>query len=218
MDESWQKSQVWLDRLQGAAWGFKVGSILYAERGPQIIEELLRRGYKVFLDLKFHDIPNTVQGAVRQAFQNGVHFLTVHACGGAKMLELAAAEQRPDQIVLAVTVLTSFEENDLEMVGVGGGLDQQVVRLAHLAVKAGIRGLVCSPLEVRSLRQQWPQMALVTPGVRLDKNVQDQKRTLSPAEAFQQGASHIVLGRALTASSNWEQTWNQITSSLGAMS
>jgi len=110
LDGSWKDVKIWTNRLENKVWGFKVGSILYAERGPRIIEDLKSKGFNIFLDLKFHDIPNTVKLAVRQAFSHGVDLLTVHACGGRDMLEVAASEQKRNQKVVAVTVLTSLDQ------------------------------------------------------------------------------------------------------------
>lgn len=217
LDGNWESSKVWLDRLKGRVWGFKVGSILFCERGPSLIEEILKRDLGVFLDLKFCDIPNTVEGAVSRAFSWGVQLTTVHAFGGSAMLKAAAAQQRPGQAVVAVTVLTSLDQGDLKSIGVERELGDQVNSLGQLAMSSGIKGLVCSPLEVENLRKQFPSATLVTPGVRLGE-AHDQKRTASLAEAFKLGSSLPVLGRALTESKNWEQTWEELTSSLAGTS
>ncbi len=205
LDQPWKESKIWLSRLKAMVWGFKVGSILFTERGPKVIEDVQKAGFKIFLDLKFHDIPHTVQKAVRQSFSWGVDLLTVHACGGKAMLEVAASEQKAKQSVIAVTVLTSFDQSDLKDIGVSRSLDEQVVALGDLAIKSGVRGLVCSPLEVQSLRLRHANSFLVTPGVRFDAGaVQDQKRTQTLKATLQNGASLAVVGRAITDSKDWE--------------
>jgi len=200
---------------------YKVGMQLYTAEGPQIVRELVAAGREVFLDLKYHDIPNTVAAAVREAAQLGVSMLTVHASGGTKMLraatEAAQAEIRghahaPQAFttgagrelrlrVLAVTVLTSMDESDVNEIGVQTALRNQVVRLASLALKAGCDGVVSSAQEARALRGQLgPEFLIVTPGVRPPGAVHaDQARVVTPAEAITAGATHIVVGRPITA-------------------
>lgn len=217
LDSDWSESQIWLRRMKGQIWGFKVGSILFAQEGPRIIEKIRRQGYRVFLDLKFHDIPNTVAGACRAAFSWGVDVLTVHASGGRAMLEAAAESQTASQKIVAVTVLTSFDRADLNEVGVTSALSTQVERLAAVAMKAKIAGLVSSVQEVRSLRQKFPKSFLVTPGVRLGES-HDQKRTGTLQGALQDGSSLVVLGRALTEADDWKAAWQKLTSSLGETS
>lgn len=217
LDDEWRRSQVWIKRLKGEVWGFKVGSILFAERGPKVVETILKEGHRVFLDLKYCDIPNTVEKAVKVAFSWGVHLLTVHASGGRGMLEAAAQHQTRDQKILAVTVLTSLESRDLVELGISRSVASQVRSLGNLAISSGIGGLVCSPLEVGMLRRRFPKTVLVTPGVRLAE-AHDQKRTATLTGALEEGASLVVLGRALTASKNWELTWQQLISSSDVMS
>lgn len=215
LDGEWKSVKVWTDRLENQVWGFKVGSILFAERGPRVVDEIQRAGYRVFLDLKYHDIPNTVQLAVRRAFSWGVDLVTVHASGGRAMLEAAAAEQKRNHSVVAVTVLTSLDQRDLKSVGVNKNLRSQVLSLSKLAIHAGVDGLVSSPFEVASLRKNFKKAILVTPGVRLESSDQhDQKRTDTLHSTFLKGSSLAVLGRALTASKNWKQEWQNINSSL----
>ena len=217
LDGPWSEVKVWAERLKDKVWGFKVGSILYADRGPQLVDDLKSKGFNVFLDLKFHDIPNTVQLAVRGAFAHGADLLTVHACGGRAMLEAAASEQKGDQKILAVTVLTSLDQSDLHSIGVQNELPDQVVNLGKLAVDSGIKGLVCSPKEVGLLREKFPQTFLLTPGVRFQAGGDDQKRTETIASAFDKGASMVVLGRALTKAEKWEEAWKKVTSSMEKM-
>jgi len=217
LDEDWKSSKKWLARLKGRVWGFKVGSILFTDEGPKVIEQILNQDYKVFLDLKFHDIPHTVEGAVKAAFAWGVSLTTVHAAGGQKMLEAAASQQTKSGSVAAISVLTSLDEMDLQSIGCSRKLEDQMNVLSNLAVSSGIRGLVCSPIEVARLRAQFPQAQLVTPGVRLSE-AHDQKRVGSLRGAIEGGSSLVVVGRALTEAKKWEETWQQLTSSLDGIS
>jgi len=186
---------------------FKIGSELFTSAGPDIVRRVRAAGGSVFLDLKYHDIPNTVARAVAAAVRLDVQMLTVHTSGGWAMLqaaEQAAREQarrlgRPPPLVLGVTVLTSLDGEALVELGWAGDVAQQVQRLARLAVRAGLRGLVCSPLELPLLRQVLPpEVQLVTPGIRSpDAASDDQKRTLSPAAALAAGANWLVIGRPI---------------------
>jgi orotidine-5'-phosphate decarboxylase len=191
---------------------YKVGMQLYTAEGPQVVRDLLNSGRQVFLDLKYHDIPNTVASAVREAAQLGVSMLTVHASGGEKMLRAAAeaaggharegasVHVRPLQI-FAVTVLTSMDESELQQTGVSGKLLEQVLRLAATAIDAGCAGVVSSAREVKALRAKLGEdFLIVTPGVRpAGSDHGDQARVVTPAEAIQSGATHIVVGRPITA-------------------
>ena len=189
-----------------AAVFYKVGKQLFTAEGPQIVRDLTAAGKKVFLDLKYHDIPNTVAGAVGEAAKLGVDMLTVHASGGGKMLRAAveAAKARPGMAVLAVTVLTSMDDDDLEKIGIRGHVLDQVMRLAAIALADGCHGLVASAREARQLRSEFGKdFLLVTPGVRpAGAAVGDQARVVTPAEAFAAGASHIVVGRPITGASD----------------
>jgi orotidine-5'-phosphate decarboxylase len=209
---------------------YKIGKQLFTAEGPQVVRDLVASGRDVFLDLKYHDIPNTVAGAVRQAAQLGVRMLTVHASGGLRMLRAAVeaaggggasvphicppladvgstsrtasgtADRRP--LVLAVTVLTSLNDEDLQEIGVSGRVADQALRLAALARTAGCGGVVTSAREVREIRRELGAgFAIVTPGIRPAGTAQnDQERSATPAEAITAGASHIVVGRPITAS------------------
>jgi orotidine-5'-phosphate decarboxylase len=182
---------------------YKVGMQLYTAEGPQLVRDLVASGQHVFLDLKYHDIPNTVAGAVREAAQLGVSMLTVHASGSGKMLRAAVDSARavnPALIVLGVTVLTSLDENDLGQVGVPGAVQDEVLRLAGLALTNGCQGIVASAREARRLRSELGNdFALVAPGVRpAGSGHADQVRVVTPAEAIAAGASHIVVGRPIT--------------------
>jgi orotidine-5'-phosphate decarboxylase len=196
-------AQAMVERLEGRCAWFKVGLELFVAAGPAVIEPLLKEGHQVFLDLKLHDIPNTVAGAVRSAASLGVRLLTVHAAGGPAMLAAArdalAGVAHPPEL-LAVTVLTSMDEAQLQAIGVQRSAEQQVELLAKMGLEAGIRGFVCSPLEVAALRQiTGPEGVLVTPGIRpADGAAGDQKRIATPAEALLQGASYLVVGRPIT--------------------
>ena len=186
---------------------YKVGMQLYTAEGPTIVRDLIASGRQVFLDLKYHDIPNTVGSAVREASRLGVRMLTVHASGGSKMLRAATEAARsgnPNLMVLGVTVLTSFADSDLEEVGAVGGLPDLVVRLAKLAVESGCQGVVTSAREAARVRGQLgANFSIVTPGVRpAGSALQDQVRVVTPAEAIAAGASHIVVGRPITAAAD----------------
>ena len=185
-----------------SALTYKVGMQLYTAEGPQVVRDLVASGRRVFLDLKYHDIPNTVGGAVREAAQLGVSMLTVHAAGGGKMLRAAvdAARTSPGLMVLAVTVLTSMDENDLEKIGIRGTVADSVIRLAAIALASGCRGVVASAREASTLRTDMGHdFLIVTPGVRpAGTGHGDQVRVVTPAEAIASGASHIVVGRPIT--------------------
>jgi orotidine-5'-phosphate decarboxylase len=186
-----------------SALTFKVGMQLYTAQGPQLVRDLVASGRRVFLDLKYHDIPNTVASAAHEAAKLGVSMLTVHAAGGSKMLKAAADAARannPDLIVLAVTVLTSLDEDQLQKVGFRGTVREEVLRLAALALDSGCKGIVTSARETAAVRAQLGHnFAIVTPGVRPAGSAHaDQARVATPAEAIAAGASHIVVGRPIT--------------------
>ena len=185
-----------------SALTYKVGMQLYTAVGPQIVRDLVASGRRVFLDLKYHDIPNTVGAAVAEAEKLGVSMLTIHAAGSMKMIRAAvdAAKVRPDLTVLAVTVLTSMGGQDLETIGLGGGLEDSVLRLASLALTNGCQGIVTSAREASPVRARLGgEFAIVTPGVRpAGSSVGDQVRVVTPAQAMAAGASHIVVGRPIT--------------------
>lgn len=194
-------------QLNGICRWVKVGLELYLTAGNPIVEELTQQGYSVFLDLKFHDIPNTVAAAVRSAASLGVSLLTVHAAGGPAMLsaaaEAAAASPNPPRL-LAVTVLTSMDTQQLSAIGIAATPAAQVLRLAHLAQSSSIDGLVCSPEELTELRHTLgPDFHLVTPGIRpTGSGAGDQKRIATPAAAIHAGASALVVGRPITRAAN----------------
>ena len=207
-----------------AVGAFKIGKELFTSAGPDIVKRVRAMGAAVFLDLKFHDIPNTVAQAVAAAVRLDVQMLTLHASGGSEMMRVAerSAQQTAQQLgrtaplVLGVTVLTSHDAGSLAEIGCEPNVGQQVERLAQLAAKAGLRGLVCSPLELVALRQIIPAaMQLVTPGIRTGAEVaDDQKRTLTPREAMQAGASWLVIGRPIYAAPNPRLAAEQMLASL----
>jgi orotidine-5'-phosphate decarboxylase len=192
-----------VSRLEDNCRWFKVGLELFVAAGPAVLEPLLRRGHSIFLDLKFNDIPNTVAAAVRSAAALGVRMITVHAAGGPAMLVAAQSALRgladpPD--LLAVTVLTSLDGTQLQAIGLERSPAEQVELLARMGQGAGMRGFVCSPQEVASLRAlTGPDGVLVVPGIRpAGAETGDQKRIATPAEALRQGASYLVVGRPIT--------------------
>jgi orotidine-5'-phosphate decarboxylase len=186
-----------------SALTYKVGMQLYTAEGPQVVRDLVASGRRVFLDLKYHDIPTTVAAAVHEASRLGVSMLTVHAAGGAKMLRAAtdaARSNNPSLIVLGVTVLTSLDENELEKVGFRGTVREEVLLLAAMAIDHGCKGIVTSARESAAVRAELGHnFAIVTPGVRPAGSAHaDQSRVATPAEAIAAGASHIVVGRPIT--------------------
>lgn len=185
----------------------KIGKELFTRAGPALVERLVERGFDVFLDLKYHDIPNTVAAACAAAADLGVWMLNVHASGGPAMMQ--AARERLDALsrpplLIAVTLLTSLDQRDLAAIGCPGAVDERVALLGELAMRAGLDGLVCSPREAALLRRRLgPEPILVTPGVRPTESAAgDQKRTLTPSEALAAGADHLVIGRPITAAAD----------------
>jgi orotidine-5'-phosphate decarboxylase len=210
------------DRLRGAVGGFKVGKQLFTATGPDLVRTLVQRGDRVFLDLKYHDIPNTVAGAVRAAADLGVWMLNVHASGGAKMLEAARqavdgpADRRP--LVIAVTVLTSLDAEALRATGVDRSPLDQAVHLARLTQAAGLDGVVASPQETPAIRAACgAEFVIVTPGIRggsAATSADDQQRTLTPAGAVQAGSSYLVIGRPITAADDPRAAAQRIASEM----
>ena len=200
------------DRLRGVVGGFKIGKQLFTSEGPSIVKDLVARNDRVFLDLKYHDIPNTVAGAVRAATRHGVWMLNVHASGGMDMMKAAraAADEesvktgRPAPLLIGVTVLTSLTDANLGDIGVGGSAETQVRRLAALAKKAGLDGVVASAREIAIIREACGRdFLIVTPGIRGSGDAKgDQARTMGAAEAIEAGASFLVVGRPITAAAD----------------
>ncbi|HHM05818.1 MAG TPA: orotidine-5'-phosphate decarboxylase [Gammaproteobacteria bacterium] len=185
----------------------KVGKELFTRAGPQLVQRIIGLGFEVFLDLKFHDIPNTVAGACKAAADLGVWMLNVHALGGRRMMDAARAAVPPGvgaPLLIAVTLLTSLDEEDIHAVGLKDGVADNVNRLARLAAASGLDGVVCSGHEAPPLRAALGQdFALVTPGIRPQgARRDDQKRGLTPGQAMRAGADYLVLGRPITAASD----------------
>ena len=191
-----------LRQLQGTVTWVKIGLEMFTACGPDCVREIAGLGFKVFLDLKLHDIPNTVAKAVESTSKLPIQMLTLHTSGGREMMQWAVKAQQqnaPNLLLLGVTVLTSTSAAGLAETGVTGSPQEQVVRLGRLAVDCGVRGLVCSPLEITPLRAVLPSdVALVTPGIRpRDAKADDQTRIMTPSEAARAGASYIVVGRPI---------------------
>jgi len=194
-------------QLSGHVGYFKIGLELFTSEGPRLVEEIHGRGEKVFLDLKLHDIPNTVRGAVRSVCRLGVQMLTVHAAGGPAMLAGAQEEAQASgspPMLLAVTALTSLSDRDIQMLGVTGSAEQWVERLAALAQESGIPGIVSSSKELPMLRRRFKDtLQFVVPGIRpTGAALQDQSRTATPGQAIKDGASYIVVGRPILQSAD----------------
>lgn len=198
------------DMLSGKASWLKVGMTLFYQEGPYFISALQKRGFKVFLDLKFHDIPHQVKGAAKAAAEAGADMVTMHAVGGVKMMQaakegLAEARWTPEEpISLGITVLTSMSAEDLSATGVQRPVVEQVAELARQAKQAGLSGVVASPQEAAMLREiLGPEAYIVTPGVRpAGSSLGDQSRVATPHQAFENGVSHIVIGRPITESAD----------------
>ncbi len=190
-----------LDMLEGQAGVIKVGLELFTACGPIAVEKVKNRGYEVFLDLKLHDIPNTVAGAVQSALKLNVSMLTVHTGGGRAMLEAAKESAKKDLILLGVTLLTSIGAEDMAEACILGTPAEAVACRASLAASCGLGGIVCSPKEITNVRAIiGPSMVLVTPGIRpAGSDVGDQKRAASPESAIADGADYLVVGRPITA-------------------
>ncbi|NVK30673.1 MAG: orotidine-5'-phosphate decarboxylase [Gammaproteobacteria bacterium] len=194
----------------------KVGKELFTASGPALVEQLQSLGFEVFLDLKFHDIPNTVAGALRAASALGVWMVNVHALGGPAMLEAARAAVGDDTKLIAVTVLTSMDASQLTAIGLGDGPEAQVLKLAGLTHAAGLDGVVCSPLEAAALKQRFGEkFCLVTPGVRpADSAKGDQKRVMTPKSALEAGSNYLVIGRPISQANDPNQALVSILESL----
>lgn len=198
-----KQALAFVDRIDPTLCRVKIGKELFTAEGPRFVEELVKRDFGVFLDLKFHDIPNTVAKACEAAARLGVWMLNVHASGGRAMMEAARnaidkSSQQP--LLIAVTVLTSMDQAALNEIGISGNLQDQVLRLALLTEQAGLDGVVCSAQEATLLRQHVKQdFCLVTPGIRpAAASKDDQSRIVTPADALQQGSSYLVIGRPIT--------------------
>jgi len=204
---TWEEAERFVEELREWVWGFKIGKELFTWMGPKAVEMVQERGGKVFLDLKYHDIPSTVAKAAAMATRLRVSMFNLHALGGLEMMRAAveAAQEEAEKegllppTILGVTVLTSLQSRDLRAVGIALSLEEEVVQLAALAQQAGLDGVVASPLEVKPLRKACGEdLVIVTPGVRPDKGRRhDQARVMTPAEAIKAGADYVVIGRPI---------------------
>jgi orotidine-5'-phosphate decarboxylase len=207
------------EQLDPSQCRLKVGKELFTVAGPQLVKTLVERNFDVFLDLKFHDIPNTTAHAISAAADLGVWMVNVHACGGGRMMQAAqqSLEQKgSDMLLIAVTVLTSMDQSDLQQVGISNSPSEQVLHLARLAKNSGLHGVVCSAQEASALKAGLgADFKLVTPGIRLpDSAADDQRRIVSPEDAIALGSDYLVIGRPITQSANPLATLNQINQSL----
>lgn len=196
-----EKALALVEQLRDQISFFKIGLQLYTAEGPEIVRAVLSTGAKVFLDLKVHDIPNTVARAVEAASNLGVHMLTLHLSGGSEMARAATAARANHLLILGVTVLTSATEQTLREIGISARVDDQVLRLAKLGVEAKIDGIVASPHEIKKLRAKFgDKIKIVVPGIRPSGSESaDQKRIMTPRDAIQAGADYLVIGRPIIA-------------------
>ncbi|MDY7218857.1 orotidine-5'-phosphate decarboxylase [Denitrificimonas sp. JX-1] len=207
------------ERLNPKQCRLKVGKELFTRSGPQVVKALHAMGFEVFLDLKFHDIPNTTAMAVKAAAELGVWMVNVHCSGGLKMMhacrEVLDLHEGPKPLLIGVTVLTSMEQKDLAGIGLDISPEEQVLRLAGLAEQAGLDGLVCSAKEAQMLKRHWPSGQLVTPGIRPVGSMQDdQKRILTPSQALEAGSDYLVIGRPITQAEDPASALNAIFAEL----
>lgn len=218
-------AEQWVHQLIGKVKTYKVGPILYLDSGPDSVINLQDMGANIFLDMKFHDIPSTVEKSVRQAATLGVKMLTIHASGGFRMMESVSKGVKEESeglgidkpLVLAVTVLTSHDQESLSEIGVNDSPKDSVLRLASIAEKANIDGLVCSGFEVEMLRAEFgDRFTLVVPGIRPGTAEHDQKRVVTPKDAVDLGADYLVIGRAITESDNPEAVVDGIVESISS--
>ena len=217
------EAKTWVERFKGKVKTFKVGPILFLNSGPKGLKEFIENGAEVFLDLKFHDIPSTVEKSSRQVVGYGIKMFTIHALGGLEMMKKsveAVQEEseklsKPKPLVFAVTVLTSQSEESLKQIGINGSSQDAVLRLATLADKAGVDGLVASGKEAGILRKEFgDRFVLVVPGIRTGASVNDHFRAVTPAEAISQGADYLVIGRVVTEARDPEAVLDEIVLSV----
>jgi orotidine-5'-phosphate decarboxylase len=210
-------------RLDPQICRVKVGKELHTAAGPKVVEDLMTRGFEVFLDLKFHDIPHTVASACKVAASQGVWMVNVHACGGKKMLEAARnaidSTTKTPPLLIGVTVLTSLSQSELPEIGLAPNLPAAVLRYAELVHNAGLDGIVCSALEATWLRDRFGKsFKLVTPGIRLPADAKgDQARVVTPVDAIKMGSHYLVIGRSITGSADPIATLHKINDDLKAM-
>ena len=211
-----------VDRLEPGSCRLKVGKELFTRAGPALVEELRDKGFDIFLDLKYHDIPNTVASACHAAADLGVWMLNVHALGGARMLSAARegiSRAGHNSLLIAVTILTSMDEEDLAEIGLAGTPEENVLRLAALAAECGLDGVVCSSREAGLLREQHgTDFQLVTPGIRpTGSETGDQRRVMTPVEAIRNGSDYLVIGRPVTQADDLVSVLRTINSELSAL-
>lgn len=214
-----REALTFVEKVSPARCRLKVGKELFTAEGPQVVRELVNQGFDVFLDLKFHDIPNTVGRACAAAADLGVWMINVHTLGGSKMMQAArdaVAQSQHKPLLIGVTILTSMGPADLREVGLPSQPLDNVETLARLAAQSGLDGVVCSPQEVSILRQQLPEnFQLVTPGIRPSGSASgDQTRIMTPAEAMSAGSSYLVIGRPITQAADPMQALSDIESTL----
>ncbi|HYR21880.1 MAG TPA: orotidine-5'-phosphate decarboxylase [Chthoniobacterales bacterium] len=205
-----------VEQLRDEISFFKIGLQLYTAEGPEIVRAVLSTGAKVFLDLKFNDIPTTVARTVEAANSLGVRMLTIHLSGGSDMIRAAVTVPRKDLLILGVTVLTSANEGTLRETGISDEIDDQVLRLAKLGVARGVDGIVASPHEIKALRAEFgDKIKIVVPGIRPTwSDPGDQKRFMTPRDALEAGADHLVIGRPITAHKNPSEAVAKIVSEI----
>jgi len=220
---AFKEAKSWVQTLKRKVKTFKVGPILFLNSGPMGIKEFIDNGADIFLDLKFHDIPSTVEKSSRQVVGYGIKMFTIHALGGLEMMKKAVEAVRleseklskPKPIILAVTILTSQSEESLKQIGITSSSQDAVLRLATLADKAGMDGLVASGREVEILRKEFgDRFILVVPGIRTGASINDHFRAVTPSEAVSQGADYLVIGRAITETKNPEAVVDEIIHSI----
>lgn len=223
LDVGDKEKAISLVRALNRAEIFKVGLKLFTAEGPTLLQEIIERGKKIFLDLKLHDIPNTVAEAVKIGIKHGAHMLTLHASGGGEMMAKAAETARELEttgkakpLLLAVTILTSLKDEDLKEIGMVSDTRSQVLRLAKLAKEAGMDGVVCSPQEIEFIRKELDESFLVvTPGIRPSWAVaHDQKRIMTPSQAIRKGADYLVIGRPIIEAASPEEVFLKICEEL----
>jgi len=213
----------WVEKLKSRIKTFKVGPILFLNSGSEGLKEFSNLGVDVFLDLKFHDIPSTVEKTAQQSVRFGANMFTIHTLGGYEMMKRVSEATKeeaeklsyPKPLVLGVTVLTSHDQKSLEQIGIFTSTEDTVMNLAKLAEKANVDGLVCSGVEVEALRREFgDRFTLVVPGIRPGTANHDQKRVTTPAEAVSKGADYLVIGRAITEADNPEEVVDEIVKSI----
>jgi len=222
-----EEAESWVKRFKGEIHTYKVGPILYLKHGKDVLKRFSELGAELFLDLKFHDIPSTVEKTVKQLTDLNIKMFTLHALGGFDMMKRVSdsvAEEadrlsNPKPMTLAVTVLTSHDEGTLNEIGINDSVKDEVLRLAGVAEKAGIDGLVCSGQELEFIKKEFgDRFKLIIPGIRPETKTHDQKRVVTPKDAISKGADYLVVGRAITEAENPETVVEEIISQISPTS